>query len=622
MAPDGVAKVRMPAERAAFLAWYIVAGASMGLLAFQAWLPETQGSLALENRMEATSRHIGLWVVLASAGIAMLFGIRAWKGADAVGYWIRPLAIAFLLPPLASSEVWRAEPMLSMTLAIGAAVFLTWVLIPERTSALESAGRTLDRKRRPLAVVLWLLILGYAFFVAFATIRQHQLLETRAYDMGIMENVFWHTTEGRFFDSSLEGRNHLGVHTSFIYLFLVPIYNLVPRPETLLVAQAFLIALAAWPLFLLVRTALRSDGAAALLAALYLLQPSVQGANFYDFHELAFAPVLFFSAAYALISDRRPLLWTSIILLLLVKEDCAFIVAGLGLLAFLERRARTGWILLGSAGLALVLFQWVVIPHFARGESSFAWYYTGMIPEGEGPLGLVKTVLLNPVFSIRQAMSVPKVLYVMATLGPVLFLCLAGWRGGVLVAYGLAISLFASRGYLYEMGFQYSLQLIPGAFTGAVLVLAARTSIVRRLGISLSRALASMTLVTAFLAFHAGMLSPFGAFRSGFRIVSHTFGETERERFREVQEVAKRIPRTSSVTASETLVPHVARRKELQTLRYAADSFGRYHDYFFILKTDLDPGTKVRYRYVLASPEYRLVHEGTYTLLFQGAHPR
>jgi len=70
-----------------------------------------------------------------------------------------------------------------------------------------------------------------------------------------------------------------------------------------------------------------------LVATLYLLHPAIQGANFYNFHELAFAPLLFFAAAYALEKDSSVLLWTSALLLLLVKEDCAFVVGGLGTVA-------------------------------------------------------------------------------------------------------------------------------------------------------------------------------------------------------------------------------------------------------------------------------------------------
>jgi uncharacterized membrane protein len=94
-------------------------------------------------------------------------------------------------------------------------------------------------------MALALLIVGYATGVGWATVVQHRLLETRAYDLGIMENVLWHTCQGRWLESSLEGGNHLGVHTSFVLLVLAPLYCLFPRAETLLLAQAGMFAIAA-----------------------------------------------------------------------------------------------------------------------------------------------------------------------------------------------------------------------------------------------------------------------------------------------------------------------------------------------------------------------------------------
>ena len=295
----------------------MAAGFSLALLTFTLWLPEPLPALVLRNQISPNSRTVGTWIVLAGIGLAGLAAAlrtrrRDRNPANAVS-WLRPLSVAFLLPMLVAPAVWRAEPLLSLAVAIGAAVFASWTLTPRRdvvADPVEEDSADPGRTKLHVAILLGVLIASYAVFVGLATVRQHELLETRAYDLGIMENVLWHTSEGRFFASSLEGRNHLGVHTSFIYLLLAPVYLLMPRPETLLAAQALLIALAAWPLFLLARKLLRSDWAGLLVAALYLFQPAIQGASFYDFHELAFAPLLFFTALYALLSDRRGLLWT------------------------------------------------------------------------------------------------------------------------------------------------------------------------------------------------------------------------------------------------------------------------------------------------------------------------
>jgi uncharacterized membrane protein len=606
---------------AAPLGWGLGAGLSLGLLAFELWLCDSLARLVLENSVSPAVRSAGATTVavsalLGGAVVAFLLWRHPARVAGAVR-WCRPFTVAGLLPPLLTPSIWHAQPLLCLAIAIAVSVALAWWLVPREATEQKRPSR---RCARLVTVLLIVAIVAFAVFAAVATIEQHRRLETRAYDMGIMENVFWHTSQGRLLESSLEGRNHLGVHTSFIFLLIAPLYMLFPATETLLVVQAVAVALAAWPLFLLARRLLQSDRAALLVAALYLLQPTIQGATFYDFHELAFAPALFFAALNALLARRPILLWTSVALLLLVKEDCSLVVVALGIVALLEKRVKTGLTLIATGAVALVILQGLVIPHFAGRESSYAWYYTEIIPAGEGPAGLFKTLLLNPLYSLRVAITAPKALYLLQTLGPVLFLCLAGPRGLALVAYGIGMSVLASREYLFVLGFQYAWQLVPQAFAGLLIALRGMASSrwADAIGLTVRRAMVAMATMTAIFALHHGMLSPVSHFRSGFRIVRLATDEAARERSREVERLRSLIPPSASVTASETLVPHVARRMQVQTLRYAAESFGRDNDYYFVLKADLDRDTIARYQHVFESGgAYSLVQEGPNTVLFR-----
>ena len=88
---------------------------------------------------------------------------------------------------------------------------------------------------------LFATITAFAVFVSVQTIRQHRALETRAFDLGVFESVLWNTVHGRFFWSPLVLERHLGQHSSFILLTILPIYAAAPRPETLLAVQAVLL---------------------------------------------------------------------------------------------------------------------------------------------------------------------------------------------------------------------------------------------------------------------------------------------------------------------------------------------------------------------------------------------
>jgi hypothetical protein len=70
------------------------------------------------------------------------------------------------------------------------------------------------------------------------------------------------------------------------------------------------------------------------------------------------------------------------------------------------------------------------------------------------------------------------------------------------------------------------------------------------------------------------------------------------------------------VTASETLVPHVARREELQTLRYAGGGPGAEYEIFFVLKSELGEWA-TRFPEVFAERSHVRVADGKYTVIYQ-----
>ena len=88
----------------------------------------------------------------------------------------------------------------------------------------------------------------------------------------------------------------LGDHWSPILAALAPLYWIFNSPQTLLVAQAVLFALAVPPLWLFTRRTFgggrKATIAAYLVSVAYALSWPIASAAAFDFHEVAFAPVL------------------------------------------------------------------------------------------------------------------------------------------------------------------------------------------------------------------------------------------------------------------------------------------------------------------------------------------
>ena len=579
--------------------------------------------MLLSNAIDQVVRRELLVTTLisaAGAGLVFFFATalllrRAQQSIDseAVSGVVRrlwPFTFVGVAPYILSTAAWSASPLFlyGTTCVVAGAACI--IVSPPR--ALTSAiARAIER--RPAAVVAALVIMigAYSVYVSYHTIVNHHSLGTRAYDLGIMENVFWNSPQGDLFASSIEAEgNHLGVHTSFVYLLFFPLYALFPQTETLLILQTVFLALAAWPLFLLARSALHSGLQALTVSAIYLAHPAIGGANFYDFHELAFAPFILLFAFFFVRIGKLWAFWASIALLISVKEDMAILVALIGVVIVLSGKRVLGLGTIAVGALSFLFLQYVVISSFAGGNHNFGWYYTDMIPSGEGPVALVTSLIINPLFAVKFALAPSKVLYLFLLLSPLAFLTFCSLRGTVLVSYGLLASLLASREPLFQVGFQYALTTVACAFGGMLFWLESSPPLRRTRGITFA---VILSLVTCY---HYGMIYPRRNFSGGFQRIDFRFTEEEQKRYREVRGFVEEIPEDASVTASEVLVPHVARRRQVETARYAAGRPGRSYDYYFLLLRDAQAELELLPE-VASLQRYEVVRKGTYCVLLR-----
>ncbi|HEY4703017.1 MAG TPA: DUF2079 domain-containing protein, partial [Streptosporangiaceae bacterium] len=148
--------------------------------------------------------------------------------------------------------------------------------------------------------------------------------------------------------------------------------------------QAVLFALAIPPLWVFTRRAFggghRATLAAYLVAIAYLLSWPIASAEVFDFHEVAFAPVLLAIVLERLQAGKLRTALIAAIALLLVKEDMGLVVAGIGvyLLVSLPSTVRRQRIV----GLGMIVFgladTWIatylLIPAFG-GHASYYWAY-------------------------------------------------------------------------------------------------------------------------------------------------------------------------------------------------------------------------------------------------------
>src|ERR1700687_3808530 len=158
----------------------------------------------------------------------------------------------------------------------------------------------------------WLALAAAAgYFLTYSTLAvlPHESYHSFGFDLGLFDQVFWNTTQGRPFESTMSQalpvpHSLLGDHFSPVFVLLMPFYLAVPHPETLLVLQTLALALGAWPVYLLAKLKLPPGYALLWVLAYFLLVPLAY-INMYDFHEVAFAVAPLGFALYFLESGRR-----------------------------------------------------------------------------------------------------------------------------------------------------------------------------------------------------------------------------------------------------------------------------------------------------------------------------
>jgi uncharacterized membrane protein len=315
------------------------------------------------------------------------------------------------------------------------------------------------------------------YFALYSTLSvlRHRTYHSFGFDLGLYDQVFWNTTQGRILESTMTGANpiphsQMSDHFSPIYLLLVPFYFAYPHPETLLVLQTAALAVAAWPIYLLTKLKLGA-GYGLLWVVVYLLFVPLAYINLYDFHEVAFCVAPLAAALYFL--ERKQNLWfvASILFTFLVKEELALVGVGFGLYALLGKREWKLGLALAAGSLATFgVLIGLVIPHFMSG-AAYPYISLRYADVGGSPLGIVRTVLTNPLRIVRVIVQAKKLYFLIAIFGPVLGLgFIAGWAT-ILLLPTLAYTLLSSYEPQFSFTSQYSAPLIPLIIGTAIIAL-------------------------------------------------------------------------------------------------------------------------------------------------------
>jgi len=403
---------------------------------------------------------------------------------------------------------------------------------------------------------------GYSVYGLF----RHWHFDSGAFDLGIFDQVVWHLSRFEVPASTVRGySNILGDHFSPILALLAPLYWIAPRAETLIIAQAVLLALSIVPVFVYARRRL-APGPAYALAIAYGLFWGMQRAATFDFHEVAFAPLIIATAILALDDERWPLFWAMALLLIAVKEDLIPLVGGFGVILLLRRHIQHGLIAIAVSGIAFLAIVWFVIPAMA-GSGVFG--YAGAYVDAMQDPWRIPILFFTPALKGRTILSL---------LAPFLFLPLLSPLT-ILIVPIAAERFLASSPNLWGTAFHYWAPVAPVLAMGAADGLARVATWLRNRQLD-SRAMTTMrvcaamcVVLSAIVPGHQPLLRLFKP--SFYRNVPvQDAGNT----------VVGLIPKDASVVAQGPILPHLSNRDRVFLLE------NKETDTEFLVATDrLDP---------------------------------
>lgn len=411
---------------------------------------------------------------------------------------------------------------------------------------MRAAG--LVRREPALFVLVSLTAVAYSTF----SVLRHRHYGSFAFDLGIFDQAIWHYSRFELPETTIVGLpTFLGDHLHPILLVLVPLYWVWADPDALLIAQGVLLAASIVPIFQFAESRI-GRLPAHLLAAGYALYWAVHSAVAFDFHEIAFAPLLIALTIRAVDRERWPRFFVLVFGLLLVKENMAVLVAFLGLYLIALRHYRQGAIT-AAAGVAWFLVATkLIIPFFAGGRAFRHWTYTEF---GGDVFSSIATILRDParLFQVFFGSSV-KVSTMAWLFAPFLWLSFVSPLV-ILCVPLLAERMLSTNPAHWGTSAHYSLTIAPivamGAADGMARVLALVNVERRRTALAVAGAAAILVVNSAVAA--QGELSA---------LVDPAFYRRSPSDLAADRAIAS-IPPSASVAAQSRFVPHLSQRARI-----------------------------------------------------------
>lgn len=408
-----------------------------------------------------------------------------------------------------------------------------------------------------------LVVLLFGVLVGGLAILRHLVYQSRGFDLGIFDQIFYNLSSWKPPIYTLTGNavNHMTrVHFSPILFILVPFYKIFPSPIMLILSQVFLVALAVIPLHRLAKSYGLDASTTNALTAILLFFPGVLGGLFYDFHEVAFYPLLLLTLLLSIEKENTIGFWLAFILTLFVKEDAAIYLVAVGLFELLRKDRR------GYQGAALIIgsaLYFIIISNFILDTSAFEYRYENLVAEGaKSPyVEFIKIFFTQPLYLLSQMLTEEKITFLLVTFLPLAFIPLTrliNLPEAVLFLPLVAINLISNWEAQYSIQYQYSFGSAPLYLLLMIRFFA--EPIAPRWKKTFSTLAVFATLIVSV------------SFFSGTSQMIHDYINRDNNDIAIIRRMAEQIPADAELSVSDRFYPHFSQRERIYMENYRSDA--------------------------------------------------
>jgi uncharacterized membrane protein/fermentation-respiration switch protein FrsA (DUF1100 family) len=421
---------------------------------------------------------------------------------------------------------------------------------------------------------LWLFILLYILYFTAASFLRCDNFFAGRFDLGNMDQTVWNTIHGRIFQmtdpNATDTVSRLSFHSDFMLVLISPLYLIWSNPKMLLLLQAVVLGVGALFVFLIAKRILKHKGLALTFSAIYLLNPSLQFSNLYDFHAVTLGTTLLLATFYFFIKKRYILFLILAVLTGITKEEIWAVISLFGLAIFLrvffENKFRLnltkkqlteiilGLIVFLASAITCYILIWIVIPHVA-GNGHFALSYYSAF--GGTASDISKNIILMPVKTVSIIASPQRINYLVQLFSPFGFISLLSPAYLIFAVPDLIINLLSSNIALREIYYQYTAAITPFILISAIYAVAFLRRRFLRIGNLLI--IVYLVLATFISAYLYGPLP--GARHANIMMFNDQLANRK-----SIDKFLSDIPSEYSIAATNNLGPHLSQRNDLYTI--------------------------------------------------------